>query len=222
MPRLFTYTIPIDDGAAPNPFNGMCSLAICKPGIRRVAERGDWVVGLGSKHAPGGDRSGQLVYAMRVEEVVTMQEYDQYALERWPFRIPKVESSDLKDRLGDCIYDFSGGVPRQRKGVHDAVNRETDLRGEKVLLSWDFYYLGNKAVPLPEHLMGICHQTQGHKSDSNAPFLQPFIDWIRSQGWVSAYLHGQPDFQIDWKDSDSRCKGCRVRREDAENDQEYE
>jgi hypothetical protein len=26
--RLFTYTIPIDDGAAPNPFRGMCSLAI--------------------------------------------------------------------------------------------------------------------------------------------------------------------------------------------------
>jgi hypothetical protein len=22
--RLFTYTIPIDDGAAPNPFRGMC------------------------------------------------------------------------------------------------------------------------------------------------------------------------------------------------------
>jgi hypothetical protein len=52
MPRLFTYTIPIDDGAAPNPFRGMCSLAICKPCIRRVAEEHDWVAGLDSKNAP--------------------------------------------------------------------------------------------------------------------------------------------------------------------------
>lgn len=52
MPRLFTYTIPIDDGAAPNPFRGMCSLAICKPGIRRVAKTGDWVAGLGSRMLP--------------------------------------------------------------------------------------------------------------------------------------------------------------------------
>lgn len=69
MPRLFTYTIPVDDGAAPNPFNGMCSLAICKPGIRRVAKPDDWIAGLGSKKAPSGDLSGRLVYAMRVEEL---------------------------------------------------------------------------------------------------------------------------------------------------------
>lgn len=49
MPRLFSYTIPIDDGAAPNPFHGMCSLVICNPAIRRVAERGDWIASL---HGP--------------------------------------------------------------------------------------------------------------------------------------------------------------------------
>jgi hypothetical protein len=43
MTRLFSYTIPVDDGAAPNPFRGMCTLAICKPTIRRVAKKGDWV-----------------------------------------------------------------------------------------------------------------------------------------------------------------------------------
>jgi Nucleotide modification associated domain 2 len=70
MPRLFSYTIPIDDGSAPNPFRGMCSLAICKPGIRRVAKRDDWVAGLGSKNAPRGDLRDRLVYAMRVQEVL--------------------------------------------------------------------------------------------------------------------------------------------------------
>jgi hypothetical protein len=52
MPLLFSYTIPIDDGAVPNPFCGMCSLAICKPAIRRVAKQGDWVAGLGSRMPP--------------------------------------------------------------------------------------------------------------------------------------------------------------------------
>ena len=49
-PRLFSYTIPIDDGAAPNPFHGMCTLAICKPGIRRVAKKGDWIAGRRTGH----------------------------------------------------------------------------------------------------------------------------------------------------------------------------
>jgi len=61
MNRLYSYTIPIDDGAAPNPFWGTCTLAICKPAIRRTAKVGNWVVGLGSKNAPSGDLSGKVV-----------------------------------------------------------------------------------------------------------------------------------------------------------------
>ncbi len=45
---LYTYFIPFDNGAAPNPFGGICTLAICKPVIRRNAKAGDWVVGTGS------------------------------------------------------------------------------------------------------------------------------------------------------------------------------
>lgn len=157
MFRLFTYTIPIDDGAAPNPFNGMCSLAICKPSIRRVAKPGDWVAGLGSKNAPSGDLSGHLVYAMRVEEVLSLQDYDRNAESRWPYRIPNLQSAALQDRLGDCIYDFSSGVPIQRSSVHGASNIFTDLSGENVLLSKDFYYFGNRARKLPDKLLAICH-----------------------------------------------------------------
>jgi hypothetical protein len=66
----------------------MCSLAICKPGIRSTARKGDWVAGLGSRNAHSGDLSGRLVYAIRVA---------------WPHRIPNPGSADLSDRLGDCI-----------------------------------------------------------------------------------------------------------------------
>lgn len=210
MTRLFTYTIPYDDGAAPNPFRGMCTLAICKPDIRRVAEPGDWVAGLGSVNAPSGDMSGRLVYAMRVEEVLSMQEYDRQAPTRWPHRIPKIDSRDLSERLGDCIYDFSSNEVKQRPSVHGPSNIKKDLRGENVLISTDFYYFGSRARQLPDHLLSIIHQTQKHKSDANNPYVEPFVKWIRTIAPTHGQLFGWPDRIIDW-DSLGKCNGCSER-----------
>lgn len=113
------------------PFSGHVQPRLCKRGIRRAARNGDWVAGLGSKYAPSGDLSGHLVYAMCIEEVLTLLEYDHQAPTRWPHRIPNVRSADLSDRLGDCIYAFEGSSIRQRQGVHGPSNVETDLSGEK-------------------------------------------------------------------------------------------
>jgi hypothetical protein len=216
MARLFSYTIPVDDGAAPNPFGGLCTLTICKPAIRRVAEKGDWIAGLGSKNAPSGDLSGHLVYTMRVDETMTMAEYDRRVQTDWPLRIPDVTNKDLTRRLGDCIYDFSTTPPTQRSGVHASGNRETDLSGKNAVVSRHFYYFGNKAIPLPKHLLGICHQTQGHRSDSNAAFVQPFIDWIESLKLIAGQIYGWPDFIVEWGDAQN--SGCRARKVDGEND----
>jgi hypothetical protein len=216
MPRLFSYTIPVDDGAAPNPFDGHCTLTICKPAIRRVATKDDWIAGLESKNAPSGDLSGRMVYAMRVDEVLSMAEYDRQAKSRWSFRIPDVNSKDLSRRLGDCIYDFSTDPPKQRPGVHNADNQPTDIGGMNALISTHFFYFGSKARQLPSHLQGILHQTQAHRSDANAPFMQPFIDWVDSLKLVPGQLYGWPDYIVNWGDV-PRC-GCRARKEDGEND----
>ena len=213
---LFTYTIAVDDGAAPNPFRGMCSLAICKPFIRRTAQVGDWIAGLGSKHASSGDLSGHLVYAMRVEEILTLEEYDRQASARWPHRIPNLNSADLSERLGDCIYDYSRSFPIQRPSVHRQENMDTDLSGKNVLISRDFYYWGRNAIRLPDHLLPICHQTQGHKSISNAPYVEPFVRWFPDLG-ITKGMHGWPDFTIDWKKVSS-CPCCSIRRLDDELD----
>lgn len=216
MPRLFTYTIPVDDGAAPNPFYGMCSLAICKPGIRRVARPDDWVVGFGSKNAPSGDLSGRLVYAMRVQEVLSLQEYDRQANARLPHRVPNIKSSALPDRLGDCIYDFSNGAPVQRPSVHGKGNVATDLSGENVLISQDFYYFGSRARKLPDYLLPICHQTQGHRSNSNAPYFDQFVAWVRSLVPAPGQ-YGWPDFIVEWGRIEA-CGGCIPRKLDDEHD----
>lgn len=210
MQRLFSYTVAVDDGAAPNPFNGMCTLAICKPSIRRVAKVNDWIAGLGSSRAPSGDLSGHLIYAMRVEEVLTLREYDVQAPKRWPHRIPNIESLSLQERLGDCIYDYSKSFPTLRPSVHGEGNIQTDIGGMNVLISSDFYYFGRQAVKLPSNLLNICHQTQGHKSNANKMHFTLFVSWLRSTFPTSGQIYGWPDHIIDWSD-EKNCGGCSPR-----------
>ena len=72
MARLYSYVVRWDTGFAPNPFHGFCTLALCKPQVRNAAEVGDWIIGTGSK---GNKLAGVLVYAMRVTEILTFNEY---------------------------------------------------------------------------------------------------------------------------------------------------
>lgn len=208
MPRLFSYIVRVDDGAAPNPFHGMCTLAICKPKIRSVAKAEDWVVGVGGKKAPSGNLSYHLIYAMKVEEVVSLHDYNARAQKEWPHRIPDLKSLDLASRLGDCIYyDFSGSTASQRAGVHGPANIETDLGGKNALISRDFYYFGSQAIPLPKELHDICPVTQGHRSTKNQPYVNTFVSWIRGLGYQQGQLYGWPDNIIKW-DECKACGGC--------------
>lgn len=111
MSTLFSYCIPYDDGAAPNPFWGLCTLAICKPRIRQSAKIGDWVVGTGSAASPVGDVTGKVVYAMLVTQKMTMEDYDRFTQSKLPRKIPVVDSANLRKRFGDSIYDFSTRPP---------------------------------------------------------------------------------------------------------------
>jgi len=216
--RLFSYILPVDDGAAPNPFRGLCTLAICKPRIRSVASPGDWIAGVGSRNAPSGDLSGHLVYAMKVEEAIPMADYDRRAPNEWPNRLPNHRSPDLSERLGDCIYDFSSNPPRQRPGVHGPANKSTDLSGNKVLVSRNFYYFGSRAIQLPDHLLAICPSTQGHRSHKNAQYVRPFEEWLLSLNLAPGQLYGWPDYIIDWS-STTKHGGCIERSNDSDDEE---
>jgi hypothetical protein len=77
--KLYSYCLRYDDGAAPYPFWGVCTLVICKPKIWRTAQVGDWILGLGSANSPIGDVSDAVDYAMKVTEKMTLQKYDEYS-----------------------------------------------------------------------------------------------------------------------------------------------
>ncbi|MBN3582141.1 hypothetical protein JYB64_07060 [Algoriphagus aestuarii] len=198
--RLFSYCIPIDDGAAPNPYFGICTLAICKPVIRRVANIGDWVVGVGSRNIQGIDYSGKLVYAMKVTERLSLSEYDEFCRKELVGKIPNIYSPNYEKRVGDCIYDYeSDKNGKLRPSVHNFGNRETDLGGLNVLLSTHFYYFGNNPIQIPIHLIGIIKQGQGHKSDSNHHLRLGFLEWIENQGFQINHIFGSPQIRIEFK-----------------------
>lgn len=178
---LYTYCIPYDDGAAPNPFWGICTLVICKPVIRRIAKKGDWVVGTGSKNSPIGDISKHVVYAMKITDKMTLEEYDKFCQKQYPNKIPDWDSKDWRRRLGDCIYDFSRSSPEMRKGVHNEGNKTRDLRGKNALISSHFYYFGDSPIEIPKCLHAIIKEGQGHKSQSNASHINNFLSWIKRQ-----------------------------------------
>ncbi len=193
---LYSYCIPYDSGAAPNPYWGTCTLVICKPGIRRLAKTGDWVVGLGSAASPIGDISGQVVFAMRVSAIMPMEEYDRFCKRNLRGKIPNWRSRVFEKKVGDCIYDFSSGErPAIRLGVHDERNRRRDLSGENALLSDHFYYFGDHPRPLPQHLRPIIQQTQGYKSSANAPYVEPFIVWIEGLALKPNKPYGDPQLK---------------------------
>lgn len=186
MSKLFSYRVRFDFGSAPNPFGGLCTLAICKPKIRRAAGVGDWIVGTGSSQTPLGDISHKVVYIMHVTAKMTMMEYDEFTGSKLPHKIPNMASPDPSKRAGDSIYNYSthnaSMCPIMRPSVHSGnpINRTRDLSGKYVLLSDHFFYFGNKPESLPEELLPIVPKGRGHQSHVNDPYIDSFMDWVQS------------------------------------------
>jgi len=217
--RLFSYCIPVDDGAAPNPFWGTCTLTICKPVIRRVAEIGDWIIATGSKNSPIGDISKKVVYIMEVTNKLTLRDYDKYCEKNLPGKIPDIRNNDYQRKAGDCIYHYSKeGKLFQREGVHNKENIDTDTRGIYSLLSNNFYYFGKLPIPLPENLVKIIKTGQGHKSESNNECIPIFLEWINTLKNFQNKLSdtSQIKLNFDNRDEISKCSVIRCKSGDED------
>jgi len=214
MTRIYSYVLRYDDGAAPNPFWGICTLAICKPAIRRTARVGDWVIGTGSKHSRCNDGtlqdfSDSLVYAMRVSDIKSLAGYDAFCKTELPDKIPNKQASDWTARMGDCIYDYGQEpFPAIRAGVHNEGNRDRDLRGKNVLLSDLFYYFGEEPRILPFELRGLIKQNQGHRKIENPYLVSHFEEWISQYERNKLYADPQLRSHFDQEISCSTYSVC--------------
>jgi hypothetical protein len=149
---LYSYLVDNDNGFSPNPFFGYCTLACSKPGIRRTARRGDWVIGL----TPKADRI-RVSFFMRVDEdPIGFDAYWHDA--RFKRKRPRYDAG-ITEEFGDNIYEpkLCGGY-RQLPSMHSDGHRENpekkkeDLSGIYVLISDSFAYFGSEPLELPAEL----------------------------------------------------------------------
>lgn len=191
--NLYTYRLTVDSGDAPNPYGNICSLAICKPSIRRCCKVNDWIVGLVSQTLINKTKGNQtevnnILYAMRVTQKLTFEEYDILCKEKFKNKLPKI------DKKGDCLYykendnykqndnyKENDNYKQRKNYAHNLQNMKTDLGGKFVILSDDFYYFGKNSIKIPKHLEPIIIKQQGHQKDKNKNYISDFITFIRKQ-----------------------------------------
>jgi hypothetical protein len=150
-----------DLGFAPNPFHGVCTLAACKPQIRVHAEIGDYVIGTGSR--PSG-REGQLIYWMRIDEILTFDQY--WADPRFRQKRPVMRGSHVQ-RYGDNIYHHDGEAEDFRQdnsfhsepdGTTSVANRARDTgTTDRVLIARKFACWGAVGPKIPKSLGEFFH-----------------------------------------------------------------
>ncbi len=155
---LFAYAITRDFGFAPNPFHGICTLATCKPDVRKSAKVGDWVMGVGGSLLK--PVKGKCICLMRVSEKISFQEY--WDDDRFSIKRPSRNGSRVQ-MLGDNIYhkDDEGNWVQEDShhsnpdGSPNLVNLRRDTgKTNKVLISDYFLYFGNQAIPIDLESIG--------------------------------------------------------------------
>ena len=156
MSKVYMYVVARDFGFAPNPFHGTCTLATCKPVIRRNACKDDWVVGMAGGRLKA---VGRCVFAMQVTQAMGFDQYwsDPEYLDKRPVR-----NGSSRMMVGDNIYcrDPSTGAWLQADSHHSSPdgsqnqhNVDRDTSSDRVLVSRRFFYFGRAAPAVPAGLL---------------------------------------------------------------------
>jgi hypothetical protein len=180
--KVYSYVIKHDTGFAPNPFHGICTLACCKPRIRKnigkifkeqEEEYDFWVVGISSMNR--GEDGHKLVFLMRItKEPINFEEY-------WnnkKYFKKKANSKNPVNRVGDNIYMPKSSINKPNKASHfEQVGtsyhtcknqQEKDIKGQYVLISEDFYYFGGKPYNKLKDNLSFLYQSE----DKSKPFRE--------------------------------------------------
>ena len=123
--NIYFYKLTADSGGAPCVQQGMLSLAICKPMIRKTAKEGDLIFGFAANSLHSDNR---IIYLARVTKKLRDGEY--YKNSRY-------------SRRKDCIYQLSGtrfvwkknSAYHGPESVHHDLGRHPGYPRANVLLS---------------------------------------------------------------------------------------
>jgi putative DNA base modification enzyme with NMAD domain len=194
--KIFSYVVLHDFGFAPNPFGGICTLATCKPQIRRTGHVGDWIVGTGSAQR---SLAGRLVYAMRVSETLTFNDY--WHDPRFAGKVPRVDGA-LKHVYGDNIYhQDESGHWQQADSRHSLADGSAnpghvriDTSTDRVLIGAEFSYFGADGPQIPADLrsgydVDLVLSGRGHRCLLPADLVTATLAWL---GSLERGLLGRP------------------------------
>lgn len=193
---LYSYVVAHDSGFAPNPFRNFCTLATCKPPIRRDASLGDWVVGTGSANKRKVDRGGFFVYAMRVCEILCFKQY--WNDPRFKKKKPHLCGSYLMACGDNIYYPLGDGKWGQLDSYHSNTDGsphqkhiERDTKINRVLISDDFIYFGGEGPKIPDSLKRLVKQGRGYRklkyqNMEHRSIIMKFETWfkgLRAEGY---------------------------------------
>lgn len=181
--NIYAYKVPVDDGAAPNPYGGVCTLAICKPNLRKIAQKDDWIIGLNS--------GNKLIYTMKGTQVLSMKDYDNFTKEKLNIKIPDIQNRDIEKQMGDSVYDFSSEDITLRKSVHSRCTKKMDLAGKNVLLSYCFYYFGSEVKTLPVEFNDVVNSDIDFVQ-LNKELEKSFFKWLDNQDFEQNKIYAKP------------------------------
>lgn len=189
--RVISYVVASDTGLAPNITGGFCTLSVCKPVIRRIAEKGDLIIGLSTAR----DDRHKLIYAMTVGEKIAFESYfdDPRFQGKKPCADIRGDNFFKKNDRGELEIAFFNAA---HYGRELAIKR--DLNTPIALIGDQFWYFGENAPLLPENL----HYTKlslkddyrrGHRVTRDIDQIAMLSHWLKQ---FENGVHGRPR---DWK-----------------------
>lgn len=169
MSRIYRYVLMNDGGMAPCPDNGWLTLATCKPGIRKTAKQGDWVIG--NFPSPNNEL---VAWAGRVQHTMSVGDYG---------------TAHLLDRKDALYPNDSNGVPhrdpRKLPGYHPTCDHiRKDTTGEVLIFDAEAtWYFGGDGREIPQELAHIIKRGIGYTyKGSHDGDETRLIEWLRTQG----------------------------------------
>lgn len=232
---VFSYVVVADTGFAPNPFFGLCTLACCKPQLRKgvghrvlaatgcddvrqvealppdtVRNLNIWVVGLAGTHLHDHVRRG-VVFAMQVTGVTDFERYYLEHPEKRPVRTDPVTDQDPCWH-GDAIY--TGNDPATTLQICPSAHSDGDHEN-----------LGNKAhdlsgqyVLLSDHFVYFgpdapwvpleqrLHHGRGHSITQDPDTLRELEDLLNGD-WAGLFDDTSQKRAADPRSSGQQCRG---------------
>ena len=176
MSGIWRYSLVADNGMAPCVEQGILTLCLCKPLIRKSACVGEWVVGFVPKRV--NDGRVHVAWAGRIAKSVSMGDYEK----------------GFSDRQ-DAIYKLTEpGWKFLRDDYHEEI-RDRDLNGKNALIFEPFWYWGGNGIAAPEDIAELAHYYVGQTAKNSSPErIARLEEWLRSV--AEPGVHGKPRDQL--------------------------